>query len=65
MKLGLVLLAGFAAARKRLVDEHGHDVKLESPHVEDCEEFCIFKDETNSWCVQLDSPILEIGWGYE
>lgn len=44
------LISTAALARKRLVDEHGH--QLESPNVEDCTTKCIFENETNSWCIE-------------
>ena len=59
-----LFIAAFEA-RKRLVDDHGHHLE-QKPTVrgEECEQKCFFKNDLNSWCIETESPIVEIGWTY-
>lgn len=30
----------------------------------DCEDFCLFENENNSWCFLADPPALRVGWNW-
>ena len=56
--------ASHTEARKRLVDEHGHQVQQPSVRGDACDQVCFFQNDLNSWCFDTESPIVEIGWTY-
>ena len=58
------LICSIAHARKLLVDAEGHTVQ-QAHKVKDCQQRCILKDDTNSWCFEFATPILQAGWTYD
>ena len=64
MAFALGLISSVAEARKELVDANGHTVE-QAHKVEDCDAKCIFRNDTNSWCIEFDTPVLQVGWTYD
>jgi hypothetical protein len=60
----LALISSVSLARKRLVDAKDRTLE-QAPRVEECEEKCFFKNDNNSWCLSVATPVLQIGWTYE
>lgn len=53
----LALISSVSLARKRLVDAKDRTLE-QAPRVEDCEEKCFFKNDNNSWCLSVATPVL-------
>jgi hypothetical protein len=51
-------------ARKHLVDEQGQLIEQRPVVLDSGDNWCIFKNNDDGWCITTDSPMLNIGWTY-